>query len=291
MVQTICFDLFIIDSSSSDGTREFAEVHATKVYTIPAAEFNHGGTRQRVMDLNLDYDVYIYLTQDAYLFDSDSLNNIIQPFKDDKVGAVCGRQLPHFNSTLFAKHLRYYNYPKYTYLTSLFDVSKKGIKAAFMSNSFAAYRSKALKSVGGFPDHIILGEDMYVAAKMLLSGWKLAYSGNAKCYHSHNYTIVQEFQRYFDMGVFHSREPWLHQNFGGVKGEGIKFVVSELIFLGLRYFYLWPNSLFRNSVKLLGYKLGCYEYYLPIVTKRWLSMHKRYWDSSFATAYSKNYGI
>ena len=42
------------------------------------------------------------------------------------------------------------------------------MKTAFNSNSFAAYRRKALKDVGGFPINTILSEDMYVTAKMLL---------------------------------------------------------------------------------------------------------------------------
>ena len=83
------------------------------------------------------------------------------------------------------------------------------MKTAFNSNSFAAYRRKALKDVGGFPINTILSEDMYVTAKMLLKNWSVAYCADAKVYHSHNYTIWQEFKRYFDIGVFHAKEAWI----------------------------------------------------------------------------------
>jgi hypothetical protein len=93
-------------------------------------------------------------------------------------------------------------------------------------------------------------------ASARVAGWKVAYAGNAQCRHSHSYTIIEEFERYFDMGVFHAREPWIRQHFGGAGGEGMRYVKSELQFLGLQRIYLWSAAILRNAVKLLGYKLG-----------------------------------
>ena len=281
-IQTVAFDTFIVDSSSKDGTQELAKARVGNVTIIPANEFNHGGTRQLMVDHNSGYNFYLFLTQDACLVDSEAIAKILEPFKDPKVGAVCGRQLPHLNATPLAQHARMFNYPEGNQVRSLCDVPKFGVKAAFMSNSFAAYRGAALKSAGGFPTHVIFAEDMYIAAKMLLLGWKVAYTGGAQCRHSHNYSIFQEFKRYFDMGVFHAREPWIRQEFGGTGGEGIRYVMSELKFLGWRRSHLWPNALLRNALKLLGYKLGQHEANLPIGLKRKLSMYKPYWDGPFA---------
>jgi rhamnosyltransferase len=207
---------------------------------------------------------------------------ILEPFADPKVGAVCGRQLPHLDATPIAQHARYFNYPEGVQVKSKDDIPTMGIKTAYMSNSFSAYRSEALKMVGGFPKHVISTEDLYVGARMMLMDWHVAYAGNALCCHSHNYTIIQEFQRYFDIGVFHARESWIRQHFGGAGGEGMRYVQSELRFLGLRRFHLWPSALMRNALKLLGYKLGQQEAMLPVGLKRKFSMHKRYWDGAFA---------
>ncbi len=282
--QTAQLDTFIIDSSSKDGTLELAKERIGQVTVIPSMEFNHGGTRQRMVDEHPGYDAYVFLTQDACLAASDALTRIVEPFADPKVGAVCGRQLPHVDAMPLAQHARFFNYPVGVQVKTLADVPKLGIKTAFMSNSFAAYRGEALRSMGGFPVHVIFAEDMYAVAKMLLAGWKVAYAGNAKCRHSHNYTVVEEFERYFDMGVFHAREPWLRQHFGGAGGEGIRYVKSELKFLGFRRFHLWPSAILRNAVKLLGYKLGQQEARIPIGLKRKLGMYKRYWDGPFAVA-------
>jgi len=280
--QTAHFDTFIVDSSSKDGTHELARARIGNVTVIPSTEFNHGGTRQRMVDQNPAYDIFVFLTQDACLADSEAVARIVKPFTDPNVGAVCGRQLPHLDATPLAQHARYFNYPEGVQVKSKDDIPTMGIKTAYMSNSFSAYRSEALKMVGGFPKHVISSEDLYVGARMMLTGWHVAYAGNALCFHSHNYTMIQEFQRYFDIGVFHARESWIRQNFGGAGGEGTRYVLSELRFLGLRRFHLWPSALMRNALKLLGYKLGQQEAMLSVDLKRKMSMQNRYWDGAFA---------
>lgn len=282
--QSIEFDIFVVDSSSTDGTGQLARNHVRKVTVIPTFEFNHGGTRQCMVDQNPAYDVFVFLTQDSCLGHSEAIERIVEPFADSLVGAVCGRQLPHLGASPFAQHARFFNYPEGLQIRSMADAAQLGIKTPFMSNSFAAYRAECLKAVGGFPRHVIFAEDMYAAAKMLLAGWKVAYAGNAQCLHSHSYTVAQEFERYFDMGVFHARERWIRQQFGGAGGEGMRYVKSELKFLGLRRLHLWPSAIIRNGAKLLGYKLGQQEARLPIGLKRKFSMYKRYWDGPFAVA-------
>jgi rhamnosyltransferase len=280
--QTAEFDTFIVDSSSKDGTLELARERVSNVTVIPSAEFNHGGTRQLMIDKNPGYDIYVYLTQDACLAEKAAIEQLLKPFSDPRVGAVCGRQLPHLDATPLAQHARLFNYPDGIQVKVMADAPSLGIKTAFMSNSFAAYRSAALKAAGGFPGHVIFAEDMYLTAKMLMQGWKVAYAGDAQCRHSHNYSLMEEFKRYFDMGVFHAREPWIRENFGGAGGEGLRYVKSELSFLGLGRFYLWPSAIVRNSVKLAGYKLGQQDARLPISLKRKLGMYRRYWDGPFA---------
>lgn len=68
----------------------------------------------------------------------------------------------------------------------------------------------------------------------------------------------------------------------GVRGEGFRYVRSELDFLGLRRWYLWPASFLRNGLKLLAFKLGKEEARLTRPLKRRLGMYKRFWDSEHA---------
>ena len=281
-IQTSIFEIIVIDSSSTDGTLEIAKEYADTVISIPKSDFNHGGTRQLVVDQYPQFDIYIYMTQDAYLVDINSITKLLSFFGDPDLGAVCGRQLPHVNASPLAQHARTFNYPIDVLIKSNLDIKNLGIKTVFMSNSFAAYRRTALMEVGGFPSHVIFAEDMYVAAQLILKDWNIGYVGIAECFHSHDYSILEEFRRYFDMGVFHGREPWIRLNYGGAGGEGLRFVKSELNFLGFNRIYLWPVSLFRNLLKLLAYKLGQNEDKLPLKLKRMFSFYRGFWDGQFA---------
>jgi len=271
------FDVQIIDSNSTDGTAKIFCESGSSVHIIPVTSFNHGATRQLALSLCPETEILIYMTQDAILASPDSIKNILSYFADDKIGAVCGRQLPHFDASPIASHARQFNYPDKSSIKSLDDIKVIGIKAAFLSNSFAAYRCSALMDVGGFPSDVIFGEDTYVAAKMLFAGWKVAYCAEAICYHSHNYSIVQDFRRYFDIGVFFSREEWFAKSLAKPEGEGKRFVLSEIRYLLKHAPWLIPSAVIRSALKLAGYKLGMRENNVPLWLKRRLSMNRGYW--------------
>jgi rhamnosyltransferase len=269
--------MLAIDSSSDDDTVGAFQRCGFEIHQIPRSSFNHGATRQSALTLCPGADIIIYMTQDAFLATPESIKNILEPFNDETVGAVCGRQLPHAGASPIAVHARLFNYSAGSSLKSYHDISRLGIKAAFISNSFAAYRRTALMDVGGFPSDVIFGEDTYVAGKMLQANWKIAYSADAQCFHSHNYSAIEEFKRYFDIGVFHSREKWFLASLGKPEGEGKRFVVSEIQYLFRHAPWLIPSGMVRTGLKLLGYKLGHKEQDFPLWLRRILSMNKGYW--------------
>jgi len=180
---------------------------------------------------------------------------------------------------LFGKHLRLFNYPSVAHVREKKDGKTYGIKTVQLSNSFAAYRKDILIQTGNFKDGLILGEDVYTGAKILDAGYVLAYVADAKVYHSHSYTPLQEFKRYFDIGVFHKYESWILDKYGKAEGEGVKYIKSELKYLIDHHAYhLIPSFFIRNGMKYLGYKLGHNYTKLPYWLIKKLSMHYRWWD-------------
>ncbi len=271
------WQLLIIDSGSDKKyLSHLTDFRNVTVKDIKSQEFDHGGTRQKGIDLNPVADVYVFLTQDAILVDEQALGNLVYAFEDDKVGCVYGRQLPHKNASFFATIARNYNYGKESYVRSFTDKEKYGMKTAFISNSFAAYRREAILQVGGFPSNTILSEDMFVAAKMLMNNWQVAYQADAQVYHSHNYTVWQEFKRYFDIGVFHSREKWIREVFGEAEKSGMGFISYELKKISKKP-WLIPNMIARDGMKFIGYRLGIMEKGLPLFLKKRLAMNRRYY--------------
>ncbi|MGG8071239.1 glycosyltransferase [Klebsiella aerogenes] len=272
-------DVFVhvIDSSSKDDTASLASEAGFDILTIAGDDFNHGGTRNlAVKEYIDDYDVVIFLTQDA-IPESGFIEEIISVFDDEEVASAYGRQLPHLNANPIARHARNFNYPTKGYVADKTSIAKMGLKTVFMSNSFSAYRLSVFKKLGGFPSDTILCEDMFYTAKAVMAGYKNVYAANAKVRHSHNYTPIEEFKRYFDIGVFHTDQPWIRDNFGGAGGEGTKFIISELKFLIANGISWLPLAMINNFMKIVGYKLGQNYKKLPKVIIKKCSMHKRFW--------------
>lgn len=268
--------LLIIDSGSQDKTVELALAHGFEVRRIPREDFDHGRTRQLGTEILKEADLLIYMTQDAILAHPEALERLVETFGDSTVGVAYGRQLPRPGADPIESHARLFNYPSRSELRSQWDIASKGLKAAFNSDSFSCYRRSALEQIGGFPNRVILGEDVYVAAKMLLAGWRVAYVAEAQVYHSHSYTLGQEFKRYFDIGVFHARERWIIEALGKAEGEGLRFLCSEMTYLRQKAPLKIPSALLRTLLKYAAYRMGCLEHRMPQRLKRYLTMHKAF---------------
>ncbi len=270
--------VLVIDSSSTDGTAKHFKDWGANVHVIPQSEFDHGGTRRLAVELVQPAEFIVFLTQDAIPFGNSSLQCLLAAFEDSTVGMAYGCQLPRPHARGIERHARLKNYPPDVCEVRTFeDRTRLGIKTVFCSDSFAAYRRTALESVGGMPESAFFAEDQIVAGRMLLEGWCLAYQGDAKVTHSHDYSIKQDFKRYFDVGVFHARNRWLLENFGRAEGEGLRFIKSELRYLRGTDKAQLASAITRTFAKYLGYRIGQVEKHLPSWVKRWLSMAPHYW--------------
>ena len=249
--------IIVIDSASTDDTVTTAVSFGCEVRSIPRHEFNHGATRQLAVDMAAADEFLLFLTQDSVPAHPEALETLLAEFADERVGAAYGRQLPCQKAGPLAAHSRIFNYPPQSRRKSLADKEKLGIKTAFMSNSFAAYRRSALMSVGGFPAGLVLGEDTFVAARMLLSGWEISYCAEARVFHSHEYSCLEQMHRYYKTGVFHGRQPWIRQSFGAAEGEGLRFVRSELRYLVRNGYKRYiPLALGNTACKFLAFRAG-----------------------------------
>jgi rhamnosyltransferase len=270
------FEIVVVDSSSTDNTVSIAKSHGIKTQVIPKREFDHGGTRTYMGQLAKG-DLLVYLTQDALPLNDTAIPELVAKLvEDEHIGAAFGRQIPHADATPFARHLRSFNYPAVSHVRTIHDRERYGMKTFFCSNSFAAYKRKALDSAGWFKTGLLIAEDMYVCAKLLANGYHVAYAAEAAVYHSHNYSVGQEFRRYFDLGAFFNQEQWILERYGNANSEGLRFVGSELAFLRQQGFGRYiPLSLLRSAAKWCGYQLGHFYPYLPPVLVRQVSMHAK----------------
>lgn len=272
-------EIIIVDSASTDNTRTIARQFGARVHEISAAEFDHGTTRTMAAKQAAG-DIVVFFTQDAVPLDEHCLDSLLRPlYENESIAVSYGRQLPRPDASLFGRHLRMFNYGDTSCVRQLDDRLKLGLKTGFVSNSCAAYRKKALSLVDYFGRDHLFGEDACAVGRLLLKGYRIAYVAEAKVYHSHNYSMLQEFRRYFDVGAFHRQQHWLIEALGTIKGEGGRYVRSELQYLLKgKYYVLLPSFFLRNLMKLAGYKLGYYYTLLPERLPPCLSMNPAWWE-------------
>jgi rhamnosyltransferase len=266
--------VIVIDSDSNDGSPDLFRKAGFEIVRIPRSSFDHGGTRNLGMTMAADTDIVVYLTQDAIPHGERTLESLLRSFEDPVVGLAYGRQLPRERASVIERHTRLFNYPPLSASRSIASRSSLGIKCIFNSNAFAAYRRSALDAIGGFPQRVIMGEDQIAAGRMILAGWSIAYAADAEVVHSHAYSLIEEFQRYFDIGVFHEHNRPLMENFASASSEGLRMVLSEMMYLLRRAPCRIPEAGLRTALKLFGYRLGRNEAHLPRTVKVRLAMQK-----------------
>ncbi len=290
-LQTLMPDeILVIDSASTDGSIACYNTIDAKIIPILRNEFDHGGTRNIAYNQSFA-DIYIFMTQDAIPLDKNALKNLVIALQENQeCGLVYGRQSPSSDAGVFARHARIYNYPtgKDILFKSKSDISKLGIKTAFCSNSFSAYRRCAMEQIGFFSDNTLFAEDSIAAAKLLQHDWQVAYVPYAVVTHSHDYSLKQDFCRYFDVGAFHGMNPWYMSFLGKAEGEGKKFVRSEYRYLQQeKETFPFFKVILRNGVRWLGYKTGRFYQYVPRTVKLKISTNKAFWLRTELTVTNK----
>lgn len=273
--------VLVIDSESTDGAvARFSETGA-EILPIARDDFDHGATRN-LGARHLGTDIVIYLTQDAIPADEASLEALVAALlEDDVVGIAYGRQLPHAEAGPLARVHRAFNYPPESNRRSADDIGALGVRAAFASNSFAAYRTEALESIGGFPARLVGSEDRWAAARLLQAGREIAYVSRACVFHSHDYSLTEQFRRYFDIGVFHASEEWFDRYLGRPDSEGVRLVQSQAAALRTTgASFARARVVSHAGAGWLGFKAGRLHRHIPRWVARRLSTAPAYFSAA-----------
>lgn len=247
-----------------------------KVCHLSKMEFNHGRTRAEGVKLS-DAEYFICMTDDALPKDETLVEHLMEPILNGRADFSYARQLANSDCGMIEKFTRVFNYSKTSCVKSLDDLEELGIKTYFFSNVCAAYKRESYEDVGGFEKLAIFNEDMIFAARAMKKGYKIAYTADAKVYHSHNYTALQQFHRNFDLGVSQAEHPEIFNEVPS-EGEGKRLIKLTCAYLNKKKkTYLIPKLLIQSGFKYMGYLMGRNYHKLP----KWLvmkcTMNKVYW--------------
>ena len=201
------YDVLVIDSSSTDGTRDFVRRFAHKnvrFEEIPQAEFQHGRTRNRGIE-QTDGAYVAMLTQDALPKNADWLAKLISGFSlASNVAGVIGRHEAYPAHDAFTRRDMKAHFDIVALLPSVVSV-ENGLPSFlhpgsepwrmqfnFYSDNNSAM-SRAVWRVLPYPE-LEWGEDQVWAAEMLRLGFAKAYVDDAVVYHSHAFDAATQFR-------------------------------------------------------------------------------------------------
>lgn len=271
--------ILVVDSSSDYDSSTIFKASGADLIRIDATTFDHGGTRNLAAS-RAEGEILVFMTQDTFFRDETGLENLINPLENPMIAASYGRQIPTEDANPLEAFVRSFNYPPTPTIKGIDDLPRLGVKTFFFSNVCSAIRKSTFEEVGRFPERIIMNEDMFLAAKLIMKGYKIAYQPNTVVYHSHNYSLQTQFKRYFDIGVFFNRNRWI-KDVSKSEREGIRYLREEIRFLFLNKKMSWiPYALVDATNRFLGYRTGLLEKSLPSGIKKRVSLNKNFWLNS-----------
>jgi rhamnosyltransferase len=248
-------EVIIIDSSSEDNTIDVAKRFGAKTVVIPRHAFNHGKTRN-IAAAGANGEILVFMTQDAMPVNEKLLSNLTAPLQMSYIAAAFGRHIPRSDASPLEVTARRFNYPDTASIKGADDIKKLGIKTFFFSNVCSAVKKELFFKAGMFTEDIKTNEDMLIAAKLILNGYKVAYVPDARVIHSHNYSLLKQFRRYFNIGSSFKKHRWILK-YTRAEGEGISLVKEQIGFVINQHKYLWIPYIFLESMtKYAGYRIG-----------------------------------
>lgn len=248
---------------------------------VKKEEFDHGSTRMKGA-MQSEADVILFMTQDAVPADRYLVEHLVHSLDSTDIseGAVAvayARQLPNRDCRIVEQYTRKFNYPDKGCIKRKADIPELGIKTFFCSDVCAAYRKDLFAALGGFEAPVIFNEDMFFAAKAIEHGYGVEYAANACVFHSHNYSVKQQFHRNFDLAVSQAQHPEIFEQISS-EAEGMKLVKSTIKYLiSIRKPYLIWNLGWQCIGKYAGFFLG--KRYHKLSRKQILkcTMNREYW--------------
>lgn len=244
---------------------------------ISKQEFDHGASRN-LGAVDSTADVLLFMTQDAVPADIYLIEHLLKYLEKENTAAVYARQLPNENCSDLEVFTRQFNYGEKSRVKSQKDISELGIKTYFCSNVCAAYKRDIFVKRNGFISRTIFNEDMIYCGGLIKAGFYVAYAADAKVYHSHNYTPLEQLKRNFDLGVSQADHPEIFEGISS-ENEGMRLVKETTNhFMKQGNFGAILDMVIQSAFKLIGYQLGKHYKKLSKEMILCFTSNKAYWN-------------
>lgn len=257
-----------------DNTKELLQKNNCNYIEIKPEDFSHSKTRALAAS-RVQCDILVFISQDVIMKNDRWLINLVRPIINGEAEAGFSRQICKYNN--IEKYTRENNYPEKSRVVSKADIGKYGLFTFFYSDASSSISKRIYDELKAYDDKdLIINEDMYLAHKLIHAGYKIKYCADSEIFHSHDFTLKQLYQRYFDTGVFLHQNPVLN-SYGTTESGGklakhitIRAIKDKNIKV---LFNILPNL----ASRLIGKKLGEKYEKLPKGILLASSSSKGYW--------------
>ena len=195
-------------TESKDNTEKKLKDLNISFTKIKKEEFSHSLTREKAAFAS-KADIVVFITQDVKIKRDDWLYHLTKDIEEGTVDASYSRQLCDNNT--IEKYTRECNYPEKSKIVSKDDIEKLGLKTFFFSDAASAIKRETFVKLNGYDNkNLVISEDMYIAYKIIMNGYKIKYCAESEVVHSHDFTLKQYYDRYKDTGKFFKENSYLN---------------------------------------------------------------------------------
>lgn len=269
------FEVIVIDSGSADRTLAIARRYPVRLKQIPPEAFHHARTRN--FGASLARGRYlVFLGADAKPAHDGWLAALLEGIDAPDVAGCYGRQLPRSWAYPMERFFLAQLYPATPRVQRLMS-RRIDMETTWFSNVNSALRRDVWERIP-FPDDAVMTEDQIWSRRALEAGYTILYHPTAAVYHSHNYSLVKAFRRYFDSGMT-SGASYLPAEAGSLRRlgqRGVSYLTEELDYLVRGRHLRWvPYALAYELAKFSGITAGRQHRALPPRLVRGLSHNTR----------------
>jgi rhamnosyltransferase len=198
------YEVVVIDSGSTDGTRELARRHGARVIAIDPADFGHGRTRNAgIAACGSDY--VALLVQDAVPADQHWLSALVQALDEyPNAAGAASRPLPREDAGFVERYLAMRGPHADTgddpieqhgpSESQLLGASPEDVRRRCAFDDTSSIVRRAAWEQYPFPD-VAYAEDLAWSAGVMRLGYSIVYVPASRVYHSHRRSCWYEVRR------------------------------------------------------------------------------------------------
>lgn len=226
-----------------------------KVHFFPGGKISRSNLKSFGAGFS-DADILVFLDPEVKAYNKYLIERLIKPLSAEKrVTCSLARELAGPDCIEPERYEMIYYYPARSYVVTKEALKKSTGRISPLGYGCAAFIKSAFTEMGGFED-VELSPEVLMACSLMEKGDKVVYCGNAVVIRSNNYSLVKQFKRYFDLGLFQKKNMSGRGYSPDIKNELRLNVKSAMYLLDYKeYLWLGYDRLYKGA-KYMGWLLG-----------------------------------